>query len=85
MTQAAAVLDADHRRRRSCRSSSSASAKARLFDPLAFSKTFAMAFSTLLTLFLLPIVIVWVFKRGSCDAAGEHARARFVARLSRAR
>ena len=35
----------------------------RLFDPLAYSKTFAMAFSTLLTLFLLPIVIVWVFKR----------------------
>ena len=35
----------------------------RLFNPLAFSKTFAMAFSTLLTLFLLPAVIVWVFKR----------------------
>ena len=36
----------------------------RLFNPLAFSKTFAMAFSTLLTLFLLPIIIVWVFKGG---------------------
>ena len=36
----------------------------RLFNPLAFSKTFAMAFSTLLTLFLLPVIIVWVFKRG---------------------
>lgn len=35
----------------------------RLFNPLAYSKTFAMAFSTLLTLFLLPVVIVWVFKR----------------------
>ena len=35
----------------------------RLFNPLAFSKTFAMAFSTLLTLFLLPIVIVWTFRR----------------------
>lgn len=34
----------------------------RLFDPLAYSKTFAMAFSTLLTLFLLPILIVWVFQ-----------------------
>jgi len=34
----------------------------RLFDPLAYSKTFAMGFSTLLTLFLLPILIVWVFK-----------------------
>jgi len=36
----------------------------RLFNPLAFSKTFAMAFSTLLTLFFLPVVIVWVFNRG---------------------
>ncbi len=35
----------------------------RLFNPLAFSKTFAMAFSTLLTLFMLPVVIVWIFKR----------------------
>jgi len=35
-----------------------------MFDPLAFSKTFAMAFSTLLTLVLLPIIIVWVFKKG---------------------
>jgi Cu(I)/Ag(I) efflux system membrane protein CusA/SilA len=35
----------------------------RLFNPLAYSKTFAMAFSTLLTLFLLPIVIVWIFKK----------------------
>jgi Cu(I)/Ag(I) efflux system membrane protein CusA/SilA len=34
----------------------------RLFNPLAFTKTFAMAFSTLLTLVLLPVVIVWVFK-----------------------
>ena len=35
----------------------------RLFNPLAFSKTFAMAFSTLLTLFFLPVVIVWIFNR----------------------
>ena len=34
----------------------------RLFDPLAYSKTFAMAFSTLLTLFLLPVIIIWIFK-----------------------
>src|SRR5438034_3762881 len=44
--------------------------EARLFDPLAFTKTFAMAFSTLLTLFLLPIVILWIFRkqigRASC-------------------
>ena len=37
--------------------------EARLFDPLAYSKTFAMAFSTLLTLFLLPPIVVWIFKR----------------------
>jgi Cu(I)/Ag(I) efflux system membrane protein CusA/SilA len=35
----------------------------RLFDPLAYSKTFAMAFSTLLTLLVLPAIIVWVFKK----------------------
>ncbi|MSO30206.1 MAG: efflux RND transporter permease subunit [Acidobacteria bacterium] len=44
----------------------------RLFNPLAFSKTFAMAFSTLLTLFLLPVVIVWVFKGGLAAPAPEH-------------
>jgi Cu(I)/Ag(I) efflux system membrane protein CusA/SilA len=42
----------------------------RLFNPLAFSKTFAMAFSTLLTLFLLPAIIVWVFKRDIAPADG---------------
>src|SRR6266850_1268087 len=35
----------------------------RLFDPLAYSKTFAMAFSTLLTLLLLPLIVLWIFKR----------------------
>ena len=47
----------------------------RLFNPLAFSKTAAMAFSTLLTLFLLPIVIVWIFKRPlpAPDSARESA------------
>ncbi len=35
----------------------------RLFNPLAFGKTFAMAISTLLTLFVLPAVIVWIFRR----------------------
>jgi len=39
--------------------------EARLFDPLAYSKTFAMAFSTLLTLFFLPAIAVWVFERES--------------------
>src|SRR6266581_1675628 len=37
--------------------------EARLFDPLAYSKTFAMVFSTLLTLFLLPLIVMWIFKR----------------------
>ena len=49
----------------------------RLFNPLAFSKTFAMAFSTLLTLFLLPVVIVWVFKRDIAPADAS-AESRFV-------
>jgi len=50
----------------------------RLFNPLAFSKTFAMAFSTLLTLFLLPAVIVWVFKHGTAAPAIEHRESAFV-------
>ena len=37
--------------------------EARLFDPLAYSKTFAMAFSTLLTIFLLPLIVLWMFRR----------------------
>jgi Cu(I)/Ag(I) efflux system membrane protein CusA/SilA len=50
--------------------------EARLFDPLAYSKTFAMAFSTLLTLVLLPIIVVWVFdrdveRRGAVGGVGE--------------
>jgi copper/silver efflux system protein len=49
----------------------------RLFNPLAFSKTFAMAFSTLLTLLLLPAVIVWVFKNG-VSAPAVHRENRFV-------
>jgi Cu(I)/Ag(I) efflux system membrane protein CusA/SilA len=45
--------------------------EARLFDPLAYSKTFAMAFSTLLTLFLLPIVMLWVFRGRTIKAHGS--------------
>ena len=37
--------------------------EARLFDPLAYSKTFAMAFSTVLTIAMLPPLVVWIFKR----------------------
>ena len=56
----------------------------RLFNPLAFSKTFAMAFSTLLTLFLLPAVIVWVFKRGVSAPADVRERAPSSAAIARA-
>ncbi len=55
----------------------------RLFNPLAFSKTFAMAFSTLLTLFLLPAIIVWVFKRHIPPADGP-TESRFVRGYRRA-
>jgi len=48
--------------------------EARLFDPLAYSKTFAVALSTLLTIVLLPIIMVWVFERGG--AVGGPAKAR---------
>jgi len=58
--------------------------EARLFDPLAYSKTFAMAFSTLLTLVLLPIVIVWVFERRGTQSDAQSRwslsrRGRFLA------
>ena len=43
----------------------------RLFDPLAYTKTFAMAFSTLLTVFLLPVIIVWAFKGDVVKAPGR--------------
>ena len=36
--------------------------EARMFNPLAYSKTFAMTFSTLLTIFVLPIIVIWAFK-----------------------
>ena len=54
----------------------------RLFNPLAFSKTFAMAFSTLLTLFLLPVIIVWVFKQGKTTP--RHAHEGIIVRSYRA-
>ena len=55
----------------------------RLFNPLAFSKTFAMAFSSLLTLFLLPAIIVWVFKGHVVPVDGP-SESRFVAGYRRA-
>ena len=55
----------------------------RLFNPLAFTKTFAMAFSTLLTLLLLPVVIVWVFKRPA-PARADDREGRFVRGYRRA-
>src|SRR5438094_186363 len=57
--------------------------EARLFDPLAFSKTFAMAFSTLLTLLLLPIVILWIFRKHTDVIAQEGGRGRLVRLLQK--
>jgi Cu(I)/Ag(I) efflux system membrane protein CusA/SilA len=48
--------------------------EARLFDPLAYTKTFAMGFSTLFTLFLLPIVTVWIFEREHTSKASHLRR-----------
>ena len=53
--------------------------EARLFDPLAYSKTFAMAFSTIFTLFLLPIVTVWIFERQEAPKPLRHGRAITIA------
>ena len=57
--------------------------EARLFDPLAFTKTFAMAFSTLLTLFLLPIVISWIFRRHTESSQEEGAGLRSLQLLQK--
>src|SRR5438094_8432141 len=43
--------------------------EARLFDPLAYSKTFAMPFSTLLPIFLLPLIVIWIFEKEAPIAA----------------
>jgi len=58
--------------------------EARLFDPLAYSKTFAVAVSTLLTIVLLPIIMVWVFERdvrGRGDTASGVRRVTAMSRL----
>ena len=56
--------------------------ESRLFDPLAYSKTFAMAISTLLTLLLVPSIVVWSFKaRASAAVYREPAYARGYRRL----
>jgi copper/silver efflux system protein len=57
--------------------------EARLFDPLAYSKTFAMAFSTLLTLLVLPIIVVWVFRNRVPQPRGDRS-SRFVHAYERA-
>src|SRR5438093_3214196 len=57
--------------------------EARLFDPLAFTKTFAMAFSTLLTLLLLPVVISWIFRRHTELAGESHAPASRIEALQK--
>ncbi len=57
--------------------------EARLFDPLAYSKTFAVALSTLLTIVLLPIIMVWVFERDVLGRAGTESGVRRVTAMSR--
>ena len=60
--------------------------EARLFDPLAYSKTFAMAFSTLLTLLLLPIIVLWIFKKDQLarqDFQRKRSRSGRIGRCSR--
>lgn len=42
----------------------------RMFDPLAFSKTFAMIFSTGLTLLVLPAIVLWIHKKGAIKPTG---------------
>ncbi len=44
----------------------------RLFDPLAFSKTFAMGATMLLTLCLLPILVIWAFKSKAISNSFHH-------------
>jgi len=46
--------------------------EARLFDPLALTKTGAMAFSTLLTLGLLPVLVVWAFRNQRLRVESAH-------------
>ena len=57
--------------------------EARLFNPLAYSKSFAMAFSTLLTLLVLPIIVVWVFKHRAPQPRGD-GKSKFVHAYERA-
>ena len=59
--------------------------EARLFDPLAYSKTFAVALSTLLTILLLPIIMVWVFERDETARLVSGRRARVTGFLGRHR
>ena len=47
--------------------------EARLFNPLAYSKTFGMAFSTVLTLLLLPIIVMWIFRSESVSQGAAAA------------
>lgn len=44
--------------------------EARMFDSLALSKTFAMVFSTLLTLLLLPSIVLWAQAKGRVRTPG---------------
>jgi len=43
----------------------------RLFDPLAYTKTFAMMFSTFLTIVLLPIIVTWAYRHNTARKQGS--------------
>jgi len=52
----------------------------RLFSPLAFTKTYAMAFAALLSVFLVPVLMMWLM-RGRIRTEEENPVNRFFVRL----
>ena len=54
----------------------------RLFKPLAYTKTFAMLFSSFLSVTLVPILMVW-FIRGKITAEHRHPISRFLSWIYR--
>jgi len=52
----------------------------RLFSPLAFTKTYAMAFAALLSVFLVPVLMMWLM-RGRIRTEQQNPVNRFFVRL----
>ncbi len=55
----------------------------RIFDPLAYGKTAAMALATLLTLVVLPPLLVWAFDRATVRPPGRRLPALYRGLLER--